>query len=368
MLTGVEDDQLPPQPAWEHPVQPLEASATPSTWTPIDLSDALAGVDVDPPTLLRRSDELRLLYPGRTHWLAGDSESCKSWIAQHATAVELGAGNDVLYIDYEDDDRGVVARLLALGTDPAAIRDHLVYVRPDEALTDRHANPTPAAADLDATLDGRDYTLAVIDGCTEALTVEGLELLDNADIARWMRLLPKRLAATGAVVLVIDHLPKNADTSSRFAIGAQHKLAGVTGAAYKVTVRRPLSRATGTDPVEGEVTLTIVKDRPGYIRGRTLEGNAGMANLTAYPDGGVTVRIDPPGAGGPDHLLVRAVLDYLVAYDGSSGRKVTEGVDGKAERIRDALRWAVAEGWLRVEQKGQSHLHWLTDEGREQLS
>jgi AAA domain-containing protein len=111
------------------------------------------------------------------------------------TADVLREGGDVLYLDFEDDENGVVARLRALGVEVETIAAHLVYLRPDEALHDRRGNATPAAADFAEVVATRDYRLAVIDGVTEAMTTEGLELIDNADVARWIRMLPKRLAA-----------------------------------------------------------------------------------------------------------------------------------------------------------------------------
>src|ERR1039458_6713915 len=38
-------------------------------------------------------------------------------------------------------------------------------------------------------------------------------------------------------------------TTLRFALGGQHKLAGLTGAAYKFTTAKFFTRATGTEPV-----------------------------------------------------------------------------------------------------------------------
>jgi hypothetical protein len=73
----------------------------------------------------------------------------------------------------------------------------------------------PAAWTDFAPLPDRALTLVVIDGVTEAMTTEGLALGDNTDVAAWIRLLPKRFAAAGAVVVVIDHVGKNRDDQGR---------------------------------------------------------------------------------------------------------------------------------------------------------
>jgi hypothetical protein len=257
--------------------------------------------------------------------------------------------------------------LRALGVPADVIAAHLVYLRPDEALYDRHGNPTPGAVALDEVLGTRSFRLAVIDGVTEAMTTEGLELVDNADVARWIRMLPKRIATLGPAVVVVDHLAKMTDAEGRYAIGGQHKLAGVTGAAFKFVTIRPLSRATGTEPVEGTVAVAVTKDRPGHVRAFAVEGKIGTLTVTAWPDGGVTCRLVPPGEEVPDSRLVRRILEHLDHYDGSSVRAIEAAVEGKALALRGATAWLVDAGQVRVERKGNAHLHFLTDSGRDAL-
>lgn len=341
----------------------------PTTWQPVDLTDALTGHDLPEPELLDRSDGQKLLYRGRVHWFQGESEACKSWLALIAVAQILNTGGHALWIDFEDDDRGVVARLLALGVQPDAIAGRFTYVRPDEPLKGR-TGYAPGWVDL-VHLIKRRYDLAVIDGVTEAMTVEGLNLLDNTDIAVWQRLLPKRIATvTGAAVVCIDHVTKNSGEAGRYAIGGQHKLAGVTGAAYRLEVRARFKRAE-TQPVEGRIAITVTKDRPGWVRSHATDDAIGVLVLTSWPDGGVTAEIttDRPGAD-VDLNLCRRILDHLVTYDGSSGRKVEEAVDGKAATIRQALKWMIDEPrrWIRVEKVGVAHFHYLTDAGREEFN
>jgi hypothetical protein len=339
----------------------------PTSWSAVDLREALSGVDVEPPSVLQRTDGLCLLYPSRVHAFQGESESLKSWAAQFATKQTIAAGGDVLYIDFEDDAAGVVARLLALGLASAEIAAHLVYIRPDEPLRTRYDEATRAAADLAQAFAARSFALCIIDGVTEAMTTEGLDLLSNADIATWMRRLPRRIAKTGAAVVVIDHLPKDRMNQGRYAIGGQHKLAGLTGAAYKFVVTRYFSRAAGTTPVEGRVLITVEKDRPGYVRGRAIEDKIAELHLTSYPDGGVSASLEPPMEGGEvDDRVARRIVDFLSVYDGSSKNKIELGVEGNAKAIRSALSWMAdpMHGWVRVEPKGLSHLHWLTPIGR----
>jgi hypothetical protein len=342
----------------------------PSSWCPVDLTAALEGRDLPAPELLSRTNGSHLLYRGRVHWFQGESESCKSWLAQIAAAQTLEAGERVLWVDFEDDDRGVISRLLALGVAKEAIRDRFVYVRPEEPLRTRDGF-TAAKTDLDNLL-GQQFALAVIDGVTEALTVEGLSLIDNADIAIWLRLLPKRIAdRTGAAVVCIDHLAKNSEGQARYAIGAQHKLAGITGAAYRLEVRKRFRRTDGIAEVEGQIAITVTKDRPGWVRSNATDGDGvGTLQLTSYPDGGISGAIQPAGTTvTPDLKLCRRILDHLDTYQGATGRSIDQAVTGNTHAIRDAVRWMAEDGrrWVRVEPKGMAHLHFLTDVGREEF-
>lgn len=347
----------------------------PTSWLPVDLTDALAGLDTPGPELWQRTDGTSLLYRGRVHWFHGESESCKSWAAQLAVAQVLDAEGHVLYIDFEDDERGVVARLLAMSVDGDAIAKRFTYLRPDEPLMDSRGRVTGGGVDFARVVAGDlttgPWDLAIVDGVTEAMTTEGLALIDNADIATWLRRIPRRLASANAAVVAIDHVTKSRDERGRYALGGQHKLAGVSGAAYSFTTLRPFARARGAENATGAVSVDVVKDRPGHVRGLAVEGGKiAVLSLTSYPDGGVSAALAPAGADpAPDLAFAVTILSHLALYDGSSMRQIEDGIEGRSSAIRSCLKWLASEerAWITVEQKGRSHLHWLTEEGREQL-
>lgn len=89
------------------------------SWDPVDLTEALSGADIPPPTILTRTGGPRLLYPGRTHVSIGESDSCKTWAALLVAVEVMEAGRMVLWIDFEDKARGTVSRLRNRG-DPVA--------------------------------------------------------------------------------------------------------------------------------------------------------------------------------------------------------------------------------------------------------
>jgi hypothetical protein len=95
------------------------------------------------------------------------------------------------------------------------------------------------------------------------VNIAGLRPTDDVDVAE-MQLLPKALAKLGPAVLLIDHVVKEKQSRGRYATGSQHKLSGITGAAYTI---EPQARfAIGTS---GSSVVLIVKDRPGGVRGHT---------------------------------------------------------------------------------------------------
>jgi hypothetical protein len=356
-----------PQPADEswprEPDMPPDQPA--SSWAPIDLTAALDGDDLPKPEILSRTDMVCLLYAARTHAFQGESETLKSMAAQAGAGQVLNTGGWVLWIDFEDDEHGVTSRLRSMGLARDVILNRFRYLRPDEPLADRHGKATAGHADLDELLATHRFNLAVIDGVTEAMTTEGLDLMSNADIAIWSRRLPRRLADHGAAAVVIDHLPKNRENHGRFAIGGQHKLAGITGAAYRFDAVRPLSRAIDTE-VTGIVTITVTKDRVGHVRAHADEnGRIATMEVTAWPDGGLTVVVAPPNTAAVDLRLCRRIAEHLAIYDGAAKSAIEKSVSGKTDAIRDTLTHMVQNGWLTVEQVGSAHRHHLTDDGRE---
>lgn len=360
--------------SWElaqHQTSPEEPDGLPvSSWEPVDVLAAIRAGGPPPPTVFAHARGHRLLYPGRTHAFFGPSESLKSWAAQAGTAEQLIEGGHVLYLDYEDDAAGVGARLVALGVPEEAIEKRLVYIRPDEPLITRKGTYTPGGLRFAEILEQRRWSLGVLDGMTDAMSTEGLDLNDNADAATFSRRLLRPIADRGAAALAIDHQPKNAAETGRFAIGAQHKLAGLTGAAFRFEPQRPLGRPDGTEAKVGVSKVTISKDRPGYLRGRSHDGLVGLFRVTAWPDGKVDAEmVDPADLGdqGVDLALAGRLLRHLATYEGASKNQLEETVTGKRDAIRATVVWLIGKGWVRVEKEGQAHRHYLTAEGRQEV-
>lgn len=332
--------------------EPITAS-----WAPIDLGPYLDGTVVPVvPSLLPRTDGVCLIYPGLTHSLHGESESGKSWVAQAEAARVLADGGRVLFVDFESDAGAIVERLRLLGADDDAVRARFSYVHPD--VDPRNPNE---AATFEAMLTQR-FHLAVLDGVTDAVGLFGLESRDNDALTLWARILPKRIAdETGAAVVMVDHVTKDADSRGRFAIGGQAKLATITGAAYTVETSQPLGRG-----LRGVIVLRVAKDRPGYVRGhsgrqrasdRTQEAARIVVDSTI--EDMVTVTVEPPNGdtadtGGtfrPTTLMERISEALELRQFPATTNDIIDtksGIGGKAEHKRTALAALVTEGYVVV--------------------
>ncbi|MFW6776258.1 AAA family ATPase [Nocardioides sp. CPCC 205120] len=331
---------------WGKESQPDETPFRRS-WRPVDLGDVLDGSwTVPQPTVGRRADGVGLFYPGKTHTVASESEGGKTWFALSAVQDELIAGRHVVYLDFEDDAGPLVGRLLTLGTGREVIREQFHYVRPEGPMgSGTHAD------DLRALLGDVRPSLAVLDGVTEAMTLHGLNPLDNADAAKFGRMLPRKLAETGAACVSLDHVTKTAENRGRYSIGAVHKLNALDGAAYVLENRT----AFGVG-ITGKSSVKIAKDRPGQLRKHALTAAAGLhwfgdLVLTSHNEDFAEVEVVVPeqkeaGDFRPTHLMGSICEALAKAGKPLSGAQIEALVKGKAATIRQARALLEVEGYI----------------------
>ena len=230
-----------------------------SGWEPSDLRPFLDGTHSTPePTVGHREDGAAMFYAGRVNGLYGDSEGGKSWVALFACTQRMADDESVLYIDYEDDEAGVVERLLALGMTADLIEQRFSYISPQKKFNDAARKVVQPYA--------RAASFVVIDATTEALASENLKSNDDVDIADFYARLPRWLARFGAAVVLIDHIPKDPKGIGPAQTGSQHKRSAITGASYLVVPKRPFARGRS----DGRSGLQVNKDRPGHVRAASL--------------------------------------------------------------------------------------------------
>lgn len=315
----------------------------PRSWRPVDLSAVLGGTWTPPqPTVGRRTDGQGLFYPGRCHTVVSETEGGKTWFALSVCLDEMQAGNHVLYIDFEDDEGGVVGRLLTLGADRNLIRQFFHYLRPDSPLgTGTHLD------DLRGLMEEFTPTFATLDGITEAMNLHGLKPNDNDDAATFNRALPRKIAATGAAVASLDHVTKNREGRGRYALGAVHKLNALNGAQYLLENRLPFGIG-----ITGRSTVRIAKDRPGQLRKQALPGLEGMywfgdLVLNSHAEVFAEVSIEPAQEKEKDFrptTLMRRISDALAERGPLSQRMLQRAVQGRNETIKQALDLMILDG------------------------
>ncbi|MFH0244442.1 AAA family ATPase [Streptomyces sp. HK10] len=337
-------------PPGQPPAPDEHMEAAPRTWAAQDLADVLNGTyRPAQPTVGRRDDGVGLFYPGRVNSVASESEAGKTWFALIACLQEINDGNHVIYLDFEDDAAGVVGRLLLLGAHRDDVFAYFHYVRPENT-------PTPIdLLDL-AQLLKLKPTLAVVDGVTEAMSLFGLELKDNTDVAKFGRLLLRPLSESGAAVVTLDHVVKSVENRGRYSLGGVHKLNGLNGVMYMLENIRPFGVG-----VTGKSRIRIAKDRPAQLRKHGLPHSSGLhwfadlvvkSESSEFADG----HLYPPVQRDEDDTkakaeqeriaeLKRKILEAIGRAKGPlSGKGVEDRVPGKAADKRMALAELVDEG------------------------
>jgi hypothetical protein len=242
-----------------------------------------------------------------------------------------------------------------LGIPAEQIRDLFSYRRPE-------VHPGTLAREYAAwerMLTGR-YAIAILDGVTEALSVFSVTSKDNDEVTKWIRTIPRRIASsTGAAVILVDHVTKDADTRGRFAIGGQAKMAALDGAAYVVEVIEPLGVG-----LVGRISLRVAKDRPGMVRpisGMWRKTDRTQETAVIVVDSSVTGRIeirvemprtdtqDTPAGDRqpwrPTGYMERVSRALELANAAMSRTKIKQTVPGNNDRIWEAIDYLIEDGY-----------------------
>lgn len=213
-----------------------------------------------------------ILYSRKVNLIFGPSESGKSMFAFAVVAQEIQAGRHVVIIDFEDDEYGLVSRLTDMGLDieeidPEGTKPGGVYYIP--ARLGMEEDDFAIVREAIDNLQGGDQrvSMILIDAVTEAMAADGLNPDKAAEVAQWAAAMPKRFAALGPGVAIIDHTNK---TDLDQANGSQHKKSMVDGVSLKVSRKQSFIRGRG-----GAASIKIAKDRIGSIREQSLAAKTG---------------------------------------------------------------------------------------------
>lgn len=191
------------------------------------------------------------------------------------------------------------------------------------------------------------------------MAAHGLDPNSNVDVATFNAKLPNPMAAAGSAVASIDHVTKAKESRGRYAIGAQHKLSAVSGAAYIVELLRPFGHG-----LHGTAKIVISKDRPGRVREHCHEGVAGILHLRSEEDGSVLASIAKPrefqGSESAEFrptVLMERISRFCETNPGLSKNALVIGVKGKTDHKKLALELLVRDKFIVAERNGNSYSH-----------
>ncbi|WP_101255007.1 hypothetical protein [Streptomyces barkulensis] len=329
-----------------HPEKALEAASNPLEPT----IGRFAETPSEPPH--------GVFYAGCVNSVIGPSESGKSWLVQYVVAQELRAGNGVVYVDYEDDAASVYRRLLLLGVPEEVLRgDRFRYHQPNGPMTEAEKAAFMASVDLGG-------TLAVFDGVTEGMALEGLSPRDEAEVATWHARTTKDLAHGGWGVAVIDHTPHDGNR----ALGSQHKKSCITGASYLVEAVQQVAPGEA-----GRLRLKVEKDRHGSVRREAAPGPNPRwrgdltVDFTGGPEPVVTLWPASPRSETdvieveikPEERVCRAVVQYIAQAPGCTAGDIEDAVKARKNSLLRAKRWLIDQGFLKAAKEGNRVAHYI---------
>ena len=316
-----------------------------------------------------------ILYSRKVNLIFGPSESGKSMFAFSIAAQEVQEGRHVVIIDFEDDQYGLVARLTDLGLDieeidPGGTKPGGVYYIParlgmeedDFALIRERI---AAHADTDNRV-----SMVLIDAVTEAMAADGLNPDKAVEVAQWAATMPKRFAACGPGVAIIDHT--NLTDTDR-AGGSQHKKSMLDGVSLKISRKQSFIRGRG-----GAASVYVAKDRIGSIREQSLAAATGemeyRGTFAMNPDGDPfamigrnPIDLDRPVPTAPgevpadlDETIEEAVL-RVAENPGATKSAIRERMEVKASTAKKGAAIEEAErlGLIRTERglRGAVYCH-----------
>jgi hypothetical protein len=295
------------------------------------------------PTIGEVAEDLYLFYRGMLNGIIGPSETFKTWLACHIIIEELRVGGTVLYFDFEC--TPIISRLKEMGATDELL-ESFSYCQPEDQLPSSQEDRRRVIAAL---VTGA--ALVIVDGLTEAMALEGQDIISNSGAAFYENEVLKPMTASGDVtVIYIHHTPHVAPR----ALGAQHFKSMVTGSSVLTEVND-----AGT-----LVYLSVNKDRHGGLTEAVVRRRS-FANLALEKDAvGVlhfqTKLIERTNSGQfvPTERIdevVHWVARFMAEHnEGPSMNRIALGVGGRRATTIRAVRMAAKKGRL-VLQEGVHH-------------
>lgn len=321
-----EAPQRPEAPSEPFPVPDTGGGEHGNTGLYANIALLLDGGAPDPPqpSLLLRDDGFGILYSEQVNYLFGDPESGKTWVGTAATAEALCRGMKALIIDLDHNGPLATAcRLIDLGVPEKVLRNlsRFRYVEPEDR---EHLKAVIA----DAVQWAPDVVL--LDSAGELMPLLRLSSNSPDDFTVAHTVAMKPLAIAGAAVIVIDHLPKNAENRANGPTGTAAKRRAIGGVSIRVTVNEQFTPGRG-----GSAWLAVNKDRHGGLRrhcpAEGKEPSAGLFRLDSSSDR-ITWSIRAPQLGD-------AAKAVGVSQDDIAALDLLDPAPSSVRDVKDRLKW-----------------------------
>lgn len=304
------------------------------SWDPVNLT----GLGERDPLLPNLAPDLPILYPGKRHVFSGPPESLKTMISYLALLLAVRNGKRVGVLNFEMDEFDARDMFRDLGASDLEIAQ-IVYRSPERG---------PKPADTEALIDER-LDVVLIDAGAGMYDIEGADDNQRIQVEAAARKWITPLWKAGVSTVVLDHEPKN---GGRTVIGSERK-AGQADVHLRFDSKLTLTRGG-----KGVVKITVEKDRSGYIR-RTSPSGMEIHIESEMFGHALTYAVRSQAAGDepfrPTGLMER-VSHEVEREGGRSKTKVLDSIDSKRDHVLSAIECLVKEGYIALEEKGQSHL------------
>lgn len=330
-----------------------------SSWASVDIAAVWETAESETQTdvgHLSGDMPIGIFYRGKVNGVHAESEAGKSWLACLVVVQEIRARRHVAYIDFEDDAASIVRRLKLLGANREDLVNLFHYRNPTGPLTEADEQELRGLISYGG-------SLAIFDGMTEAMALDGLKGNDAEDVAAWHAKMTKPFAAALWAVVVLDHVPHE----GKRAIGSQHKKSALTGVSYFLEPVNPIGKG-----VVGRSRLKVEKDRPAWVRSNAISGPTPQhfADLVIDFDGKAMPAANiwparPAENRGyksePPERIRKDVRSFIASSPGASKGAIRRAVTGGNADIDWSLEWLIDRGQVTIKQIGQAKKHYPAD-------
>ena len=308
------------------------------------------------PAMLKRSDGETILYAAKINSVFGEPGMAKSWIALKTAIEALENGGRVLWWDFEDKPDTMYRRAKAMGKLDLITGENVAFIKDNNILElDEDSLPNFAlVCAVEWLAEGGIYSVVIIDAAESSGAPS-----DGSPVTEWNREKIQPFASRSVGALILDHVPKRRQERPRGAIGSQHKLAKIDGAAIAITGK------AWTKTQDGALVLRLEKDRQGDVPGNV---GAKIAVVKGHYEGELlTISIDPPNQDDDGEVDVSMLLLDAIGGAGAEGVRgqnaLMRMVKGKGQAKAQALIDLIGDGLVVQTKDGKAQVHTITDAG-----